>query len=220
METASRQWRSSRRRVELGLLAAAALALAPPAGWAARGSEVEAFVDAHNRVRRSADPAPVPPLAPLRWSERLAASAGRWAANCRYRHTSDPTVGENLYVSTGDPVASRPDPERIVDSWAGERRQYDYVDRGCTGADCLHYTQEVWRSSVELGCAIARCEPTRVHPNPFPDFARDPFYLAVCRYSPPGNYRGQWPYLCDYDGDGRATDLCRARSRAVAHSDE
>jgi pathogenesis-related protein 1 len=211
-----RRGRGKRSWIAGALLVAPLLAAAHPPGPALRTDEAETFLRAHNRVRRNATPVPVPPLPPMRWSDRLAESASRWAADCRYRHTANPDVGENLYVSTGDPVASRPNPQRIVESWADERRQYDYADRACSGADCLHYTQEVWRSSAEVGCGIARCEPTRAHPNPFPDFPGDPFYLAVCQYSPPGNYRGEWPYLCDYDGDGRATERCRPGSRTAA----
>ena len=49
--------------------------------------------------------------------------------------------------------------------------------RGLFGSG--HYTQIVWRSTVEVGCAVAR---SGLHE------------VWVCRYSPPGNVVGQRPY--------------------------
>ncbi len=39
-----------------------------------------------------------------------------------------------------------------------------------------HFTQLVWKKSTQLGCALAMTTNNRV--------------LAVCRYTPPGNYLG------------------------------
>jgi len=42
-----------------------------------------------------------------------------------------------------------------------------------------HYTQMIWRNTTEVGCAVAE---------------RDDRQILVCRYSPPGNVRGEMAY--------------------------
>ncbi|BBG95244.1 pathogenesis-related protein-1-like protein [Prunus dulcis] len=50
----------------------------------------------------------------------------------------------------------------------------------CVGDECGHYTQVVWRNSVHLGCARAKCDNNWV--------------FVICSYEPPGNYEGERPY--------------------------
>ncbi|CAN1173037.1 Pathogenesis-related protein 1B [Linum perenne] len=49
-----------------------------------------------------------------------------------------------------------------------------------TGRDCLHYTQLVWRSTKQVGCARVKC--------------RNGDTYVVCEYYPHGNVVGQRPY--------------------------
>jgi len=134
----------------------------------------------HNQVRRDATPVPDPPLPEMYWDEELAASAQAWADGCRFEHSQS---GENLYASTG-PI----DACDAVESWASEAAYYDYGSGNCAdGEICGHYTQIVWRDTVELGCAVAEC------PSLPPVFDEEGLFW-VCHYNPSGNYVGEHPY--------------------------
>jgi uncharacterized protein YkwD len=126
----------------------------------------------HNAVRAKVG------VAPLVWSDRLAAIAQQWAdtllARKQFVHSKNPAYGESLFEITGG-VAS---PAKVVGAWAGESGQYDYAANQCRGV-CGHYTQMVWRGTKEVGCAVARGGGREVW---------------VCEYHPPGNWVGQRPY--------------------------
>jgi len=130
------------------------------------------MLDAHNAVRARVG---VPPLI---WSAALAEAAQDWAdyliATGAFFHSPDNRYGENLYAISGGAAA----PNEVVSAWAGEAAQYDIRSNACTGV-CGHYTQIVWRTTRELGCALAT------------DVERE---VWVCEYNPPGNYVGSRPY--------------------------
>lgn len=118
-------------------------------------------------------------VAPLTWSDELAKSAASWAKKlkrgCRFEH-SKVNYGENLWKGTTGayPV------EQVVDSWASERKDYNYEENTCkTGKVCGHYTQVVWKNTRQIGCAKIEC---------------DGMTTWVCQYDPPGNWVGQKPY--------------------------
>ena len=132
----------------------------------------DSILAAHNAVRRSVG---VPPLA---WSERLAAVAQEWAdylaAHQQFFHRRNSHYGENLFEITG----GRATPANVVNDWAAESRNYEYRVNACRGV-CGHYTQIVWRDTLQVGCAAARSGRTEVW---------------VCNYDPPGNFIGRRPY--------------------------
>ena len=146
------------------------------------------IVAAHNRVRAAVDPAAVPPLPSLEWSEDLAQIARQWAAQCRFAHNpqlEDRQLGENLAAFT-DVTGTI---EKAVGGWAAEASDYDLAHNRCApGAVCGHYTQLVWRDTRQVGCAVVDCDRN----SPFPNFPR--WQLWVCDYSPPGNWVGERPY--------------------------
>ncbi|KAI4367155.1 hypothetical protein MLD38_022923 [Melastoma candidum] len=73
-------------------------------------------------------------------------------------------------------------PARAVTLWVNEKPFYDYTSNKCTqGKQCGHYTQVVWRNSVQLGCAKVQC-------------ATRGGSFITCNYNPPGNIVGQRPY--------------------------
>ena len=126
----------------------------------------------HNAVRARVG------MAPLAWSDRLAARAQDWAgtllARRRFVHRPNSTYGENLFEIAGAAASSA----QVVDAWAEESRNYDYGSNRCRGV-CGHYTQIVWGDTNEVGCAVARGGGREVW---------------VCNYDPPGNWVGKRPY--------------------------
>ena len=145
-------------------------------------SSADEIVTAHNAVRAEVTEPPNyqgtwEPLPPVSWSDPVAASAQGWAdhlratARCGLQHDTNSGYGENLAAGTNLT------PSAAVAMWAGEKSQYTYNPRYEFVAG--HYTQIIWRSSVELGCGAASCDTQTV---------------IVCRYRPPGNVIGQQPY--------------------------
>lgn len=137
------------------------------------------ILTAHNRERASLG------LPALRWSADLAVGAKQWsdhlARTARFAHSPDPTgeelLGENIWG--GDPGAFAP--EAMVGLWIAEKREFQdgtfpRISRTGNVADVSHYTQLIWRSTKEVGCALSRG-------------AREE--ILVCRYRNPGNIMGQ-----------------------------
>jgi hypothetical protein len=140
-----------------------------------------------NAVRARVSPAPVQPLRPLIWSDELEAAAQAWADGCPGARHSLGAVGpwsENLYFDTIRFPTSPP----AAEAWAAEAPDYVYDTNRCApGKVCGHYTQEVWRDTVRVGCAMKGCEANS-------PFGQQPYRLVVCEYDPPGNVIGQKPY--------------------------
>jgi uncharacterized protein YkwD len=125
-------------------------------------------------------------IAPLAWSDALAADAAVWARHLAdtgsWGHADAVTrkgEGENLWEGT----AGAFDPAEMVGGWAGEKRYYHYgpfPDGGLSdGQPIGHYTQMIWRNTTDVGCALAT------------GHGKD---VLVCRYAPMGNIVGQTPY--------------------------
>lgn len=171
------------RRMCLLLAGAAGLA-----GAAALDEEQRREVlAAHNRWRAGVG---VPPLV---WSQALAQSADRWAAQldqggkCELSHSDAPGLGENLYWaspvrwSTGLVTLQALRPAFVVDAWGGESADYQPESGACrAGRACGHYTQVVWRDTREVGCARQVCGGVE--------------QVWVCQYLPAGNVLGQRPF--------------------------
>ncbi|PON33643.1 Cysteine-rich secretory protein, allergen V5/Tpx-1-related [Trema orientale] len=130
------------------------------------------FVATHNAIRAEVG------VGPLSWNKTLAAYARNYAnskiGNCEMEHSGGP-YGENLAEGYGHMSG-----EEAVKFWATEKANYDYASNKCVNDECGHYTQVVWRNSVHLGCARAKC--------------RNGWMFVICSYDPPGNYEGERPY--------------------------
>jgi len=167
----------------LVLCAASASAMA---AQALTPEEQGAMVNAHNHWRRAAG------VPDLRWSAPLADTAQRWAdqlqqQGCRPSHSGTRRLGENLYWASpryhsgGATQVQHVRAGDVVNAWASEQRDYDHASNTCArGKICGHYTQVVWNSTTDIGCAKAVCT--------------DRSQVWVCNYAPPGNWRGQRPY--------------------------
>lgn len=162
------------------------------------GLVVSRMTSEHNDARASvvtADPLPA-----LAWSPALASEARRWVSELARRcqgleHHTTPAYGQNIASRASSGLDVRFSPAEAVGGWVAEGRCYergrfgstDRCDKACVAelrsTGCGHYTQIVWRTTRELGCAYASC-----------DRAGMLVEYWVCNYSPPGNVRGREPY--------------------------
>ncbi|KAK6534863.1 hypothetical protein TWF281_006162 [Arthrobotrys megalospora] len=104
---------------------------------------------------------------PLVWNKVLATYASRQGRKCNFRHSHGP-YGENL--AGGGPMNNP-----VWYQWYlyTEVNNYDWNEPGFA-SDTGHFTQLVWKSSKEIGCAwIAGCSNLA--------------YQVWCEYSPAGN---------------------------------
>jgi hypothetical protein len=151
-------------------------------------NEVKAKIVAlHNKYRAEVG------VPPVKWSETVQKSSGGWALHLAENEGLRPVhadagnpYGESL---SGGPGIWGTDKdahtalESAVASFGQEKSSYKGRP---VGADRNfykygHYTQMVWSTTREIGCAVAKRRDIRG-------------YVAVCRYSPAGNTIGEKPY--------------------------
>ncbi|MEO1655533.1 MAG: CAP domain-containing protein, partial [Bacteroidota bacterium] len=129
-------------------------------------------------------------ITPLKWSRELAVYAQEWAnelkrRGCELEHRPrngqfTQKYGENLYYGYKGFHGS---PQDATDSWASERKYFNFETLEWDWRDSGHYTQMIWENTTEVGCAKVECTDangTRV--------------IWVCNYNPAGNYPGTPPY--------------------------
>jgi len=120
----------------------------------------------------------------LVWSDSLARDAGAYAAKLarerKFEHSpqprGNPVQGENLWMGTKTAYAYAD----MSGGWVDERRlfkrgRFPDVSRNGKWADVGHYTQIIWRTTTQVGCALA-------------SNATDEY--LVCRYLASGNIVG------------------------------
>ncbi|TFK20344.1 PR-1-like protein [Coprinopsis marcescibilis] len=134
-------------------------------------SDRAAYVLAHNIIRAQYN-AP-----PLTWSPSLAAKATAWADMCMFQHSDGildtKPYGENIVAATGDYWV-----EDAMNTLISTRDQYNPASPTYT-----QFTQLIWKSTTQVGCAIARCD----------GIIDQTVTLHVCLYDPPGNVVGALP---------------------------
>lgn len=112
-----------------------------------------------------------------------------WINNCNWEHSGDSRYGENLWGSYG--TAEPSDVATAVVSWQGEEAYWSCQNNQCnapSGSSCGHFTQVMWDSSTQVGCAmVSGCKPgtDNVH------------VIIMCNYYPPGN-DGSRPFSCTH----------------------
>lgn len=127
---------------------------------------------------------------PMTWNADLAQTALSWAQQCMWQHAprnqrqyQGQTLGENLAASTALTATA----ESLGQLWIDEIAYYDCPANTCAPNEvCGHYTQIIWRSSVEVGCAVINC-------NTGSPFGVPSWRYLVCRYLPAGNIVGRRP---------------------------
>ena len=139
-----------------------------------------AMITGHNKARAELG------LPPMEWNPALVVDAQvyarKLAASGRFEHSEEPRglqpEGENLWTGTRGAYSY----EEMIGHWVEERLSYRRgvtPDFSTTGhwQDVAHYTQIIWRDTVQFGCATA---------------SNDTDDYLVCRYTPPGNVVGRF----------------------------
>ena len=170
--------------------------------------EAKRILDEHNCARARYN------AGLLKWDWNLAADAQVHADRCGFWHASaigklPGGQGENLSISTGTVGTG---------GWVAEERVYDCKTGNCRGPPCGHWTQMIWNDTDRVGCAVQRCKNGTVDPAGKPA-GWVGAELLVCRYAPPGNYRGQQPVGSTQCDQGAQNRSCGDRSRFPTVSD-
>lgn len=145
------------------------------------------LIESHNSARRAVG------VAPLLWSNTLAADAQQWAnqlasEDCRLRYDPDPTrretTGQNLFRAYGSAPYEgyRRSSAEAAERWVREGEHYDHAVHRCQvgiGSQCGAYLQVIWEATTALGCARARCPAAEVW---------------ACHYTPRGGQDDLKPY--------------------------
>nr|XP_017207056.1 cysteine-rich venom protein natrin-1-like isoform X1 [Danio rerio] len=138
------------------------------------------IVDVHNAFRRAVQPS-ASNMLKMSWSDAVAESARGWINKCNMTHGPPSSrmlngyeMGENLFKATG--ISSW---TSVVDAWHSEVNNYKYPIGSINGQATGHYTQVVWYSSYEVGCAVTQCGSN---------------YFYGCHYYRAGNFRTVPPY--------------------------
>ncbi|KAJ7752807.1 PR-1-like protein [Mycena maculata] len=136
----------------------------------------DAYLYAHNIVRAAHG------AQDLVWNMTLATQAQTWANTCQVQHSDgsllDNPYGENIIAATGQfPISD------AIHQFTLDESEYDPAAANPT---YTHFTQVVWKSTTQLGCAVAHCEGIFD-----PSLGMASYY--VCLYDPPGNVIGDAP---------------------------
>ncbi|KAJ6539679.1 CAP domain-containing protein [Mycena capillaripes] len=136
--------------------------------------DIDAYLSAHNTVRI------LHSAAPLVWNQTLADAASGWADTCQVKHSDgtllDTPYGENIVAATGHfPIA------KAMQQFVLDEADYDPAQPTYN-----HFTQVVWKSTTQLGCAVATCQDLF-------DKSLGPALYYVCVYNPAGNVIGSAP---------------------------
>ena len=120
-------------------------------------------------------------------SAELELQAQAYANTCPTGHAlraARNNAGENLYWAGGSGMGSAAQSYAdAVSHWYDEVAHWDFGLSRSSGGATGHFTQIVWRSSVEIGCAVnSNCN------NMFSGMRNS---AVVCRYAPAGNMMGR-----------------------------
>lgn len=142
--------------------------------------EQDCIVGLHNDARAEVG------VSPLTWSDTVANVALTYAQKlesqgCPMTHSS-----RDERKGYGENLASLSSVSSGTQAWINEKSLYKYPTPIPTNPQTDtswqawgHYTQIIWNSTTEVGCAYAKCSSRGVF---------------ICNYNPAGNYQGRAPY--------------------------
>jgi Cysteine-rich secretory protein family len=156
--------------------------------YAQSNQDMQTVLNVHNQERGAVG------VQPLTWSDQLAAGAQTWAEEVAtsgnfdhdpvytglscFQARTNPCYGEN--IAGFNPSLGPSAPGEGVSLWTAEKSNYNGQTNTCAAGEvCGHYTQMVWQTSREVGCATAPPGAGGLH-----------YSVLVCRYNPPGNGPG------------------------------
>ena len=150
-------------------------------GQGGSNAQVQEMLSAQNRYRAEVG------VAPLQWSDSLAASAQQWAdhlaATNGFAHSGS---GHGECLGKSGVSDHFPSATEVIDgTWGSEKAAFingAFPNVSNTGNwdDVGHYTQMVWRGTTQVGCGLAQYDDGAFNTT-----------LVVCQYNPPGNVQGQ-----------------------------
>ncbi|KAF5388304.1 hypothetical protein D9615_000618 [Tricholomella constricta] len=139
-----------------------------------RGSahQIRAFLFAHNIIREAHN------ATDLTWSIELAEKAGEWADGCKFERTEgvlrELPYGELHVAATGIfPIST------AISQFAKDAIEYNPAEPTYN-----HWTQIVWKSTTQVGCARSHCSNLLGRRTGLATY-------YVCLYDPAGNVIGQ-----------------------------
>ncbi|KAL4797381.1 CAP domain-containing protein [Aspergillus venezuelensis] len=116
----------------------------------------------------------------LTWNDTLADFARNWAKTCAWEHSGSP-YGENLAYGYSTSLSS-------ITAWADEAAHYDFSKPTGFTEETGHFTQLVWKSTRQVGCAAVDCGVTDLQGASGNGMAQG--WYVVCEYLPGGNVVG------------------------------
>ncbi|EEY21512.1 PRY1 [Verticillium alfalfae VaMs.102] len=166
--------------------------------WRSDDAFTSAVVGTHNVYRSEHD------AEDLVWNNTLAEYAEEYLDSdgddddeCPDFEHSDTPYGENLAIGHANASAA-------VEAWGDERDEYDFDDQGFD-QETGHFTQLVWKSTTDVGCARKLCRGG--------DW--NGWYL-VCEYWPRGNVQDQYEdQVSAGQFEGAAAGLMRSHQTAA-----
>ncbi|KAJ5104173.1 hypothetical protein N7532_004702 [Penicillium argentinense] len=134
---------------------------------------------------------------PLVWNDTLAKYARNWAETCIWKHSNGP-YGENLAFGYSNASAA-------VEAWGDEGDLYNFHKPTGFTEKTGHFTQLVWKSTTEVGCAAINCGYTDSNRSVRRDMVDDN-HLVV--RGPDGSTRAQgWYVVCEYTPAGNVVGM-------------
>ncbi|CEJ56700.1 hypothetical protein PMG11_02900 [Penicillium brasilianum] len=167
-------------------------AVPSPASYTSTSKFKDTVLRVSNDYRKAHD------AEPLVWNDTLVEYSHEWARHCIWEHSDGP-YGENL--AFGYPNASS-----AVEAWGDERKFYNFDKPTGFTEKTGHFTQLVWKSTTEVGCAAIDCGYTednekerrdagdsstgRLLSRELDGSTRAQGWYVVCEYTPTGNVVG------------------------------
>lgn len=154
--------------------------------------QAQLVVGTHNFYRHVVDP-PAIYMADMIWNSSLANNSNNWVIQCNWDSNikNQYNIGKNIYATTfRDKYFS---PNIAANSWGMEKPDYTYYTNTCaTNKFCADYTQMIWNISINIGCAYQDCPI--INGLDWPNGGT----IVMCQYFPPGNTKGDKPYISIY----------------------